>query len=131
MRNYSFTLPLFNVAIFFFFFFWKCYIGLFLILSFCLSFFFFLFLPKYVTVSFFSFYFSFLPSILRMHLRYVGMKILCVLLKICGSHNTVHRLPNSEKCKFLGKFGSHSTIHTFKNYFFCCVFSNKFSVLSK
>ena len=62
MRNYSSTLPLFNVAIFFF---GKCYIHFFLILSVCLSFFFFLFLPKYVAGSFFSFSFSFLPGMFR------------------------------------------------------------------
>ena len=52
-----------------------------------------------------------------MRLQSVGMKKLCVLLKNGGSHNIVHRPPNSAKRKFLGKIGFHSTIYTFKNYF--------------
>ena len=36
---------------------------------------------------------------------------------LMGLMDTVYRLLNSAKQKFLGKFGSHSIIHIFKNYF--------------
>ena len=51
-----------------------------------------------------------------MCLQSVGMKILYILLKNGGSHDTVHGPPNSAKYRFLGKIGSHDTIHIFKNF---------------
>ena len=50
-------------------------------------------------------------------LQSVGMKILYVLLKNSGSHDTIYRLSNLAKRRFLSKFESHNTIYTFKNYF--------------
>ena len=50
-------------------------------------------------------------------LQSVGMKILYVLLKNSGSHDTIYRLSNLAKHRFLSKFESHNTIYTFKNYF--------------
>ena len=41
----------------------------------------------------------------------------CVLLKLYGSHSTVHEPTKSSKHIFQYKFESHSTIHIFKNYF--------------